>query len=157
MTEERAEKIRGSLRAELVRDLALGELTHEQLAEKYNRHPQAITNFSSRNKDEIRRARQVQSDEYQGLGYAEKWERLAFREQLLRDIEARLEDPELSHTQRNRYSVTADKLLRSIAEERGQLYARSQLEVSMTGNPFQNVDEVYIDDDGQIHPVKPAV
>ena len=27
--------IRGSLRAELIRDLALGELTHEQLAEKY--------------------------------------------------------------------------------------------------------------------------
>jgi len=154
MTEERAEKIRGSLRAELVRDLALGELTHEQLAEKYDRHPQAITNFSSRNKDEIRRARQVQSDEYQGLGYAEKWERLAFREQMLRDIEARLEDPDLSHTQRNRYSVTADKLLRSIAEERGQLYARSQLEVSMTGNPFANFDEVIVDDDGQIHPVK---
>jgi hypothetical protein len=29
--------IRGSLRAELVRDLALGELTHLQLAEKYGR------------------------------------------------------------------------------------------------------------------------
>ena len=67
------------------------------------------------------------------MGYAEKWQRLAFREQLLRDIEARLEDPDLSHTQRNRYSVTADKLLHSIAEERVQLYARSS---SMMGNPF---------------------
>ena len=107
--------IRGSLRAELVRDLALGELTHDQLAEKYERAPQTIANFASRNKAEIRRARQVQSDEYQGLGYAEKWERLAFREQLLLDIEERLKDPDLSHTQRNRYSVTADKLLHSIA------------------------------------------
>jgi hypothetical protein len=76
--------------------LALGKLAHEQLAEKYDRVAQAITNFSSRNKDEIRRARQVQSDEYQGLGYAEKWERLAFREQLLLDIEERLKDPDLS-------------------------------------------------------------
>jgi hypothetical protein len=146
--------IRGSLRAELVRDLALGELTHEQLAEKYDRVPQAITNFSSRNKDEIRRAKQVQSDEYQGLGYAEKWQRLAFREQLLLDINERLADPDLSHTQRNRYSVTADKLLHSIAEERGQLYARSSLEVSMIGNPFADVDAVAIDDDGNLHPVK---
>jgi hypothetical protein len=146
--------IRGSLRAELVRDLALGELTHEQLAEKYDRHPQAISQFSVRNKDEIRRAKQVQSDEYQGLGYAEKWERLAFREQLLRDIEEKLKDPDLSHTQRNRYSVTADKLLHSIAEERGQLYARSALEVSMTGNPFAGIDEVAIDDNGDMHPVR---
>jgi hypothetical protein len=116
--------IRGALRAELVRDLALGELTHEQLGEKYDRTTQAIHEFSSRNKAEIRRAKQAQSDEYQGLGYAEKWERLALREQLLRDIEERLQDPGLSDTQRNRYSVTADKLLHSIAEERGQLYVR---------------------------------
>jgi hypothetical protein len=146
--------IRGSLRAELVRDLALGELTHDQLGEKYDRHPQAIANFAFRNKAEIRRAKQVQSDEYQGLGYAEKWERLAFREQLLLDIEERLADAELSHTQRNRYSVTADKLLHSIAEERGQLYTRSQLEVAMTGNPFAGIDAVHIDDDGNLHPVK---
>jgi hypothetical protein len=64
--------------------------------QKFGRAPQSITNFSSRNADEIRRARQVQSDEYQGLSYAEKWERLAFREQLLLDIEERLKDPGLS-------------------------------------------------------------
>ena len=88
--------IRGAVRAELVRDLALGELSHNRLAEKYDRVPQAIQNFTSRNKDEIRRAREAQSDEYQGLGYAAKWDRIAFREQLLRDIEERLKDPELS-------------------------------------------------------------
>ena len=80
MAEDRADNIRGSLRAELIRDLALGELTREQLGERYGRAPQSIANFSSRNADEVRRARQVQSDEYQGLGYAEKWERLALRE-----------------------------------------------------------------------------
>ena len=79
MAEDRADNIRGSLRAELIRDLALGDLTHEQLGERYGRAPQSIANFSSRNADEVRRARQVQSDEYQGLGYAEKWERLALR------------------------------------------------------------------------------
>jgi hypothetical protein len=146
--------IRGSLRAELVRDLALGELTHPQLAEKYGRAQQSIANFSSRNSDAIRRAKQVQSDEYQGLSYAGKWERLAFREQLLLDINERLADPDLSHTQRNRYSVTADKLLHSIAEERGQLPTRSHLELAVTGNPFAGIDEVAIDDSGDLHPVR---
>jgi hypothetical protein len=46
------------------------------------------------------------------------------------------------------------KLLHSIAEERGQLYARSSLEVSMTGNPFEGIDEVVIDDEGNLHPVR---
>jgi hypothetical protein len=153
MPEDRADNIRGSLRAELVRDLALGELTHEQLAEKYDRQVQSIHNFASRNKDEIRRAKQVQSDEYQGLGYAEKWERLAFREQLLLDINERLQDPDLSHTQRNRYAVTVEKLLHGIAEERGQLPTRAQLELDVKGNPFAGFDAVAIDDDGNLHPV----
>jgi hypothetical protein len=128
-------------------------LTHEQLAEKYDRQLQSIHNFASRNKDEIRRAKQVQSDEYQCLGFAEKWERLAFREQLLLDINERLADPDLSHTQRNRYSVTADKLLHSIAEERGELPTRSQVELDVKGNPFAGFDAVAIDDDGNLHAV----
>jgi hypothetical protein len=61
------------------------------LAEKYGRAQQSIANFATRNADAIRRPKQVQSDEYQGLGYAEKRERLALREQLLRDIEERLQ------------------------------------------------------------------
>jgi hypothetical protein len=157
MSEDRADNIRGSLRAELIRDLAMGELTHKQLGERYGRAPQSIANFSSRNAAEVRRAKQVQSDEYQGLGYAEKWERLAFREQLLRDIEERLQDPDLSHTQRNRYSVTADKLLHSIAEERGQLPSRASLELDLKGNPFAGIDAIAVDDDGSLHPVKRAV
>jgi hypothetical protein len=114
--------IRGVLRAELIRDLALGELTHDQLAEKYDRVTQAISNFASRNKDEIRRAKQAQSDEYQSLGYAEKGERIALRERLIADLVERLESPDLSDVQRNRFSHTVDKVLRSIAEERGELY-----------------------------------
>ena len=154
---EQTPDIRGSLRAELIRDLALGELTHEQLGERYGRAPQSIANFSSRNADEVRRAKQVQSDEYQGLGYAEKWERLAFREQLLLDIEERLKDPGLSDTQRNRYSVTAEKLLHGIAEERGQLPVRGHFELDLKGNPFAGIDAITIDDDGSLHPVEGAV
>jgi hypothetical protein len=65
--------------------------------------------------------------------------RLAFREQLLLDINERLRDEGLSDTQRNRYSVTADKLLHSIAEERGELPVRGALELSVHGNPFAGI------------------
>jgi hypothetical protein len=44
---EPAPPIRGVLRAELIRDRALGELTMEQLAEKYGRSVDAIKQFSS--------------------------------------------------------------------------------------------------------------
>ena len=128
--------IRGSLRAELIRHLALGELTHEALAEKYGRAQQSIANFATRSADAIRHAKQVQSDEYQGLGYAEKGKRPALREQLLRDIEERLQDPDLSHTQRNRYSVTADKLLHSIALENGEIPSRAALELDLKSKSF---------------------
>jgi hypothetical protein len=45
--------IRGDRRSELIWDLAQGALTHAQLAEKYNRHAQAIAQFAVRNKGEI--------------------------------------------------------------------------------------------------------
>ena len=101
-----------------------------------------------------RRCPLIPSDEYQGLGYAEKRERLAFREQSLRDIEERLKDEGLSDTQRNRYAVTAEKLLHGIAEERGQLPTRPSLELDLKGNAFAGIDAVSIDEDGSLHPVR---
>ena len=56
---EPAPPIGGAIRTELIRDLALGELDHDQLAVKYERSPDAIHQFSSRSKDEIRRAEQA--------------------------------------------------------------------------------------------------
>jgi hypothetical protein len=70
------------------------------------------------------------------------------------DIEERLKDPGLSDTQRNRYAVTAEKLLHGIAEERGQLPTRSTLKLDVKGNPFAGFDAVAIDDDGNLHPVR---
>ena len=45
--------ISGEQRAELINDLARGELTHTQLAEKNQRHVQTIAQFSVRNRAEI--------------------------------------------------------------------------------------------------------
>jgi hypothetical protein len=149
---EPAPPIRGALRAELIRDRALGQLTIEQCAEKYGRSVDAIKQFSSYNKDEIRRAKQAQSDEYQSLGFAEKSERIALRERLIAEIVERLESGELSDSQWKGYGNLVDKLARSIAEERGELYQKSQVEVS--GNPFAGFDEIDIGDDGKLRGVK---
>jgi hypothetical protein len=45
------------------------------------------------------------------------------------------------------------KLRHEIAEERGQLPTRSQVELDVKGNPFAGFDAVAIDDDGNLHPV----
>jgi hypothetical protein len=59
MSEDRADNIRVSLRAELIRRLAIGDETHEALGVEFDRALQTIANFASRNRDEIRRAKQV--------------------------------------------------------------------------------------------------
>jgi hypothetical protein len=58
MSGDKPQPIRAALRTELVCDLALGELTHKQLGEKYGRYTQAIHQFSACHKDEILRAKQ---------------------------------------------------------------------------------------------------
>ncbi len=58
-----APDIRGPMGTSLVRDQALGEGTHGQLAEKYGRSLDAIKQFASRNAGEINEAKQEMSRE----------------------------------------------------------------------------------------------
>jgi hypothetical protein len=124
--------IRGVLRTELVRDLALGAETHAQLAEKYGRSTQAVHQFAQRNRDEIRRAKQAlvadPKDEYAGVAIAKKWYRVADADQDLAHIEERLQDPNLTDTQRKGYLNLKSKLRREVAEERGELPSRIAIE-----------------------------
>jgi hypothetical protein len=118
----------------------------------------AIYQFASRNKDEIRLAKQAlvadPNDEYAGVAIAKKLNRIADADQDLADVIELLSDPNLTPTQRKGYLNLKSKLRREVAEERGELPVRSHLELNVKGNPFANIDEVVIDDDGQIRPVK---
>jgi hypothetical protein len=129
---EPAPRIQGVLRTELVRDLALGAETHDQLAEKYGRSLDAIRHFSSRNKDEIRRAKQAlvadPNDEYAGVAIAYKWDRIADADRDLADVNELLADPNLTVTARKGLWNLKIKLRHSVAEERGEL--RTQIDVS---------------------------
>jgi hypothetical protein len=65
-----------------------------------------------------------------------------------------LDNGDLTPTQRIGFLGLKSKLRREVAEEKGELPVRSHLELSMTSNPFANVDAVAIDDDGNLHPVR---
>lgn len=150
--------IRGTSRTELIRRLAVGDETHEQLGVAFDRSAQTISNFASRNKDEIRLARQAlvadPNDEYAGVAIAKKLNRIADADQDLQYVIELLESGDLSPTQRKGYLNLKSKLRREVAEERGELPVRGALELNVRGNPFANIDAVEIDDDGNLHPVR---
>jgi hypothetical protein len=121
-----APPLRGALPAELVRELALGELTHDQLAEKYERSPDAIKQFASRNKDEVRRTKQAliadASNEWVGVAIARKMDRIADADQDCEDLKELLQDPDLTPSQRRHYLALKDNLRHSVAEELGKFF-----------------------------------
>jgi hypothetical protein len=51
--------IRGALRAELIRRLAVGDQTHEELGIEFGRSTQAVKQFAARNADEVRSAKRA--------------------------------------------------------------------------------------------------
>ena len=154
---EPAPRIKGRERTDLIRDRASG-LTLDELAEKYERSFDAVQKLLARARDEVRLAKQAlvadPSDEYAGNAMARKPDRLADAYQDLADVNELLENGDLSPTQRKGYLNLKSKLRHEIAEERGELPVRSHLELNVRGNPFANVDEVVLDDDGNIHPVR---
>lgn len=132
----------------------MGEWTHQQLAEKYGRQPSAISNFSSRNKDEINAAKKEMSGEDIEPWGTRKRDRLAMYSQHLVEIDDRLQCGELTPGQEVRFRALSAKVLHQLAEEKGELPTRGALEVDFKSNPFANIDEVAIDEDGNVHQVQ---
>jgi hypothetical protein len=140
--------IRGRERLALVHALAANDRTQDQLAEQFDRHEQAIAQFSVRNRAEIDEARRQMAGEFSGLWIARKEARLAEYQQKYDDIDATLSDHDdavrallegaedkaerrrlfsslLSHADVNRYTLTQLRILASTAEEMGHLPSRT--------------------------------
>ena len=147
--------IRGEQREELVQDLARGDLTHAQLAEKYGRHPQAIAQFAVRNKAEIAVIQaghnKALHERLAAIPIADQARRIAVNGLLRDDLLDQLEDPNLDLVHRNRLTKTAMALNRAVAEEMGDLNAR--LDVAVQKNVLDDFTEFVIDDDGTFHPL----
>jgi hypothetical protein len=154
---EPARRLPGALRTERIRKIAAGE-DYQAIADEEEVSLDAIYQFASRNKEEIRLAKQAlvadPNDEYAGVAIAKKLNRIADTNQDLADVIELLSDPDLTPTQRKGFLGLKSKLRREVAEEKGELPVRSHLELNVRGNPFANIDAVVIDDDGSLHPLR---
>jgi hypothetical protein len=137
------------------RILAVGSLTHAQLAEKYGRHPQAIAQFSVRNKAEIAVIQaghnKALHERLATIPIADQARRIAVNGLLRDDLLDQLEDPNLDLSHRNRLTKTAMALNRAVAEEMGDL--RTKLDLAVQKNVLNDYTEFVIDDDGTFHPL----
>jgi hypothetical protein len=114
----------------LVRDLAIGELPQNKLAEMYGVSGASITNFKKRHLYEIEEVRNNLADEYAGVWVAQKMERIrAYQQKVEEMLEGRTP----------RHAEVLMGLLKGVAEELGDLPARTQVNVSNETVTYQVV------------------
>lgn len=121
---------RGWVKHRLIRDLALGEKNGEQLGQIYGCSRSAISMFRSRYSLEIEEVRNNLADEYAGVWVAQKLERI-------REYQNAAEKMAEGNTPRNAEVLVS--ILKAVAEELGQLPARTQVNVSTEQVTYQIV------------------
>lgn len=128
--------IRGHKKLNLLRDLAAGDLTYDELAVKYERHRTQIHNFAhtAANAAAIAQIRAAGMEALAGLWAADKTNRVAEYQD---DVErfASSKDPALVRLRQS--------ALRAVAEELGQLTTR--IEGTHTVYEFRGVDPADLD------------
>lgn len=117
---EKGDKVlRGREKLNLIRDLADGKWTQEQLATRYERSQPAISSFAKRNAEDIAALRDNVEAELQSFWIARKKDRIAqyqgYNEQLT-DLAELVDDEKVPAVLK-----TAMTALRSVAEELGHL------------------------------------
>jgi hypothetical protein len=139
---EPAPPVTEPMRVSLIRDLALGTATHRQLADRYGRSVQAISQFSSRNADEINDVRLEMSEPMELWGVKKEEQIALIREQIDR-ARARIESAELTATQEKGWGNLLIKAIHQLSEITGQLPQRASVEVH--GDGVKVVHEIGID------------
>jgi hypothetical protein len=112
---------RGWVKHRLIRDFALGEKTGAQLALQYGVSATSISAFKKRNAMEIEDVRNNLADEYAGVWVAQKMARIAEYQQAAE----KMADGKSARNQEVLVSI-----LKAVAEELGQLPARTQVQVN---------------------------
>lgn len=121
---------RGWVKHRLIRDFALGEKTGVQLAEQYGCSATSISQFKKRYSLEIEEVRNNLADEYAGVWVAQKIERI-------REYQQAAEKMAAGHSPRNAEVLVS--ILKAVAEELGQLPARTQVNVSQENVTYEIV------------------
>jgi hypothetical protein len=127
--EEPKMRLRGWRKRQLIRDLALGELSTAQLAEKYEQQENSINGFLRRNKEFIDEVKAAHDNEYAGLWIASKSARIAEYQQDVEEINEVLARQLDSGEDLNAGLIRMKHVaLKSVAEELGALPNRVTLQ-----------------------------
>jgi|SRR5690606_10322564 len=121
---------RGWVAHRLIRDFALGEKTGVQLAEQYGVSVTAISQFKKRHALEIEEVRNNLADEYAGVWVAQKINRI-------REYQQAAEKMAQGSTPRSAEVLVS--ILKAVAEELGQLPARTQVQVNQANVTYEIV------------------
>lgn len=108
----------GAIRYRLIRELAMTNATHRELGEKYGVAHSAITQFAARHSAAILEVREDSENEFAGILFVKKGERLAEYARLLSEGQI---SPD-----------TASRLMRNVAEELGALPNRLNVQAEQT-------------------------
>lgn len=121
---------RGWVKHRLVRDFALGEKTGMQLAKQYGVSQTSISAFKKRHAFEIEEVRNNLADEYAGVWVANKMARI-------QEYQQAAEKMANGTSPRNQEVLVS--ILKAVAEELGQLPARTQVQVNTAEVTYQIV------------------
>lgn len=120
------------VKARLIQELALAELTQTELAKTYGVTQSAIAQFKRRHMSAIEARRTEMLDEYSALWVAEKFNRLALRQNAIEELVLNEINP--------RNADAIDKLLNSVASELGVFAAKNQVTVNVAAYELANVN-----------------
>lgn len=121
---------RGWVKHRLIRDIALGEKTNVQMAAQYGVSTNSITNFKRRYGLEIEEVKNNLADEYAGVWVAQKMARI-------QEYQEAAEKMASGASPRNAEVLVT--ILKAVAEELGQLPARTQVNVSTETTVYEIV------------------
>lgn len=121
---------RGWVAHRLIRDFALGEKTGAELAVQYGVSQTSISQFKKRHALEIEEVRNNLADEYAGVWVAQKIDRI-------REYQQAAEKMAAGSSPRNAEVLVS--ILKAVAEELGQLPARTQVNVANTNVTYEIV------------------
>jgi predicted transcriptional regulator len=134
-------------RLKVMRDLAQGEMTQGQIAKKYGVTQGAISQFADRNSDQIVEIAADLNNQFAGIAFAEKANRVAELSNDAEKVGELLADPATAARAGVQYAEMArvrQSALRAISEELGQLPSRMQVQV--TGSLDVQVNGVDVGD-----------
>lgn len=121
---------RGWVKHRLIREFALGEKTGRELADQYGVSQTSISAFKRRHGMEIEEVRNNLADEYAGVWVAQKLARI-------QEYQQAAEKMATGNSPRNAEVLVT--ILKAVAEELGQLPARTQVNVSNETTVYQVV------------------